>query len=300
MLAAITLATSAEAQRLDDSECRNGLYHIEDGFSSAIHYGVVFDSDQKTYCAVTSDGRACLTGSELYRSNQALKKRYDLFDAGVQRMALVPELVGGAANACRRNPDGSYTLGIALERGYQTKSDEIVTSMMIGTFRFFPLANGNVTITRITTYGKEAEPEELAGIDPFARPEYLFDRRNGNPRTRFNRSTMAGGAYDTAKSREMWEKYPKGSGAGSRGAVKARAPASAQDVVTISRSGSGLAASRSAASNRARSNALSAARTACRSQGGTVVSQNTRPAPTDKATDRSYRGNATATVRCRK
>lgn len=68
----------------------------------------------------------------------------------------------------------------------------------------------------------------------------------------------------------------------------------------VTRSGTALTASLSSAKSQARRAAEVAARGACRYDGGTVIGQPTSSSSATKATDRSYRGNATATVRCRK
>ncbi|MEQ8772819.1 MAG: hypothetical protein RIC51_08285 [Erythrobacter sp.] len=143
MLAAITLATAAEAQRLDDSECRNALYHFEDMTVSPAHMSRILLADSLSYCETFEGKRTCMTGQEVYDDYLASIKRLGITRIGVTRMALFPELVGAKRAACIDKGDGTSSLGIIMNRAFTTRGDPIHDEV-ITTFRFRTHPGGSV------------------------------------------------------------------------------------------------------------------------------------------------------------
>ncbi|MEO1046163.1 MAG: hypothetical protein AAFX04_12045 [Pseudomonadota bacterium] len=296
ILGVLALAASsgqAFAQRLDKNDCNNGLYHIEDGLNDLIHMGVVFNSQQRTYCESANGTRSCVNGRELFDTFQKNKNELGIVTWKVTRMAMMPELIGRSDYACQKTATG-YRLGVVIERGFQARNGQTFGDLVYLDLAFRQLGNGNISVLSYNRLDESNLPSSiLAAGDPFRRRQFVFDRTYGNSRKLYHRSTIAGGAYDTPQSRAV-------AGA-SRSASGRQSGSSGSSVFTITRSGtSGLLRSSSAASQAARSAALNSARSACQSQGGRVISSNSVPKTTRKATDTTYRGTATATVRCRR
>ncbi|MEM1132183.1 MAG: hypothetical protein AAGH53_04540 [Pseudomonadota bacterium] len=282
LLALAALAEQAYAQRLDQNVCNNGVYHIEDAFSSVAHMAVIFNAPQQTYCSINTGSRSCINGRELVSGFRKDLKDYNIKSWRVNRIALMPELIGQDKYACQRTDNGSR-LGIVIERYFSTRDGKSIRDLRFMDVEFRLVVNGNISVLGYTEYQFDDLPSAAKNAgNPFKRRQFVFDRTYGNSRKIYAAGTV------------------EGSGPGNGSSARSGG-SSGSSVFTITRSGSsGLLGSSTAASQAARSSALNAARSACQSQGGSVMSSNSVPGTTRKATDTTYRGSATATVRCRR
>jgi len=297
-LAGLVLTAGAQAQQLDTEPCRNILYHIEDAVTNPDYYARFAARTQGDVICTVENGRStCVSGAENARRFSGFVRDNSVEHLFLSRMSLMPEAIGETRSACQSQGNNRYRIGVAIERHIVFPSRAVVqTDLMAYTVDLEP--NGQA-------YLVDSVMQALANnrSDIWSRTQFVFDRRNGSPRTWFAADPVGGRPVNGLASL-----YPNGrpgqgtaSGAGSSGNTGSSGAGGSGQVITITRSGtSGLASSSSSASSQARRSAEGAARTACQNQGGHVVNIRSRPqGAASRVTDTSYRASYTATATCR-